>query len=184
VKRLALLLGFVVLSTVSAKAATIGLTPAEADNLLLLSATGAPTFVDTGVRTYTVAWNGTVNGLNTANIGVNFGSPRGVAGDTFVVNVTNDDENAWEFAVSLNGVATPFVLIPSNGTQMFSVAVTAPVSQFALILRGNLPMMGDDRTAEFRVDAVAPVPELSAVMLLGSGLLGVAGYARKRLRSK
>ena len=64
--------------------------------------------IDTGLTSYTTAWCGgavrsepAVNGVQTGGWGISFIAPLGVAGDTFSVQVTNDNENPWDFAIAV-----------------------------------------------------------------------------------
>ena len=143
---------------------------------------------------FTILYMDPVTGDHYADVGLAGLAIGWADGDTFELNVANNNEHAWTFALwtetFLGVVAGPEVTIAvganANVGVMLSAADFAGAGDIERVwLRVTspigIPNTNNDRTAEFRV---APVPEPSAAAVFAFGTLVVAGSVRRQsLRS-
>lgn len=187
-KKLIFLVMLVVAAGVSASASPVFLTPGETASFTFVSTTGPgfQTYQNLGGGNYSAQWNQGADGSAvTATSQLILGAARGVAGDTFDLVITNNNGNPWNFSVSINNGAQtigPTLINNNGGSFTFSFVLPAGgLSQISIIVGQTLPIAGVDRGAEYQVSSV---PEPTSMFLLGTGLVGLAGAARRKFRSK
>jgi len=190
--RILLSLTVLVVASVSASAANVTLNPAQLGGFSFnggasVQPGNAPAFINQsvpGLGRYTLAWDNTNTGLVIGTISQNIAS-LGTAGDTFVLTIFNSNENSWNFSVSTNVGSAGAVSIANGSSHTFSILMTGSITQVSILVSAVLPIngtSGPDRTAEFQLPGGAPIPEPTTMLLLGTGLVGVAGIIRMRRR--
>jgi hypothetical protein len=121
-----------------------------------------------------VGYSGPIDGSGIASFGTLVG---GTTQGTVNVASFLDDGNALFGQASSLGTLGPFTGAFS-GTTSGGAAATAP---FSLTLKADITHSGSGATSFDLALAPIPVPEPSSVLLLGSGLLGLAFFGRKRV---
>ncbi len=109
---------------------------------------------------------------------INPGCPPG-SHDCGTANVTVDANNpagTFTFAYTLGNGQNFLTITATVGETIFSVTFD-DTTGFQDFNQPRISGLGGDTT-------VTPVPEPSAMLLLGSGLIGLAGYGRKKFFKK
>ena len=117
------------------------------------------------------------------------------AGGSFTVtgNGTNGIPNGTLFSGSFSGPATWALVELSNGTHSYTLTGTltgtaegvsvAGVTVQLTINTGKNPFNGSTMISGGDTTIVGSVPEPSTVMMIGTGILGLAGMLRRKLHS-
>jgi hypothetical protein len=129
-----------------------------------------------------------LNGYQYADIGTAATIHYDQLDNTFKLNVSNNNENPWDFSLILNGVQYATTTIANGSSAILSATLlgSGTISSVAVRVAGILPL-GDpnnpsetsypDRNAEYSISAV-PIPP--ALFLFGTGMIGLGMLAHRR----
>lgn len=165
----------------AASAIPVTLSMADLDNFAVFSATPPLAFggLTSSPGEYTAIWNPTAVGAVVADFRL-VGVSIGAFGNDFQFSLTNTNEGPWTFGASFNGgaVTSAGQLVPGESYLFSFPSIAGPVTQVDLFVGRTIPTgPGQDRVAEFQV---SPIPEPGTLILIGTGLTGLALRRRRR----
>jgi hypothetical protein len=130
-----------------------------------------------------------LNGYQYVDIGTSTDIDYDQLDNTFKLNVSNNNENPWNFSLVLDGIEYTTTTIANGSSAILSATLLASsgtIHSVAVRVAGILPL-GDpnspgetsypDRNAEYSISAV-PIPP--ALLLFGTGMIGLGMLAHRR----